>query len=75
MSDAVDELHDRAEMFLGAEDSLQASATKIKDLEAKLRINTNLMHYHEGEKLEYINRLEMAKLKINELTDANEKLS
>ena len=75
MSDAVNELHERAEMFLGAEDSLAESAKKIRELEAKLRTNTNLMHFHEGEKLEYINRLEVAKVKIHELTLANEHLS
>ena len=75
MTDAVDELHERAEMFLGAEDSLNESANKIRTLEAKLRTNTALMYHHEQEKLENINRLEMTKLKIRELTEANEKLS
>ena len=41
----------------------------------KLRTNTELMHFHEGEKLEYINRLEMAKINIEKLTLANESLS
>ena len=30
------------------------------------------MHYHEKEKLEFINRLEMSKMEVNKLTLANE---
>lgn len=71
LKEAVDELHEKAEMFLGAEDSLARKDEEIAFIKEKLDKNTDLMYLHRTEHEKAKKRLEEAEIRVAELTRVN----
>ena len=67
MNEALDELHEKAEMFIGAGDAIAAKQEELDRTKAKFETNTDLMYKYEQEKVEYKNRLDIAESRVIEL--------
>ena len=67
-TDALSILHEKAEMFNGAEDVLAKKDVEMNKMVGQLKQSTNLMNAYELEKNNLGHRLFEAKEKIKELT-------
>ena len=72
MKEAQDELHEKVEMFNGAEGNLNKMQAEMNKMHGKLKTNTNLMNQYDLEKQSLETKLLNAEMKIKELTYTNQ---
>ena len=75
MTEALDELHEKAGMFMGAEDAIAKAEGELARAKEKLETNTDLMYKYQQESTEYKNRNEVAERELADLTRINDELT